>query len=194
MASPIVQIKRNDSITALGSHIGLLPGELAFDYGNGILYIGAGTSSSTSDCIPINPINTVTLNAGAGLTGGGSYTNGHGIDATLSFALATSGVTAGSYGPSANATPGYGVTFNVPYITVDKYGRVTGASTKTVKIPASDNTNTSHTHTAGTGLTINGVGGTSGTTTYSVNLNSTTSLGVIGTTSKLYAIGVDDNG
>ena len=55
-------------------------------------------------------------------------------------------------------------------------------------------TNTAHSHTAGTGLTISGSGGTSGTTTYSANLNSTTSLGTIGTTSKLYAVGVDDNG
>lgn len=52
--------------------------------------------------------------------------------------LANSGVTAGSYGPSANAEPGYGATFNVPYITVDAKGRVTSASTKTIKIPASD--------------------------------------------------------
>ena len=58
------------------------------------------------------------------------------------FSIANSGVTAGSYGPSANATPGYGATFNVPYITVDAKGKVTAASTKTVKIPASDNTNT----------------------------------------------------
>lgn len=52
--------------------------------------------------------------------------------------LANSGVTAGSYGPSANAEPGYGATFNVPYITVDAKGRITSASTKTIKIPASD--------------------------------------------------------
>ena len=63
--------------------------------------------------------------AGTGLSKSGT---------TLS--LATSGVTAGSYGPSANATPSYGSTFNVPYVTVDTYGRVTGCSTKTVKIPA----------------------------------------------------------
>lgn len=50
--------------------------------------------------------------------------------------LGTSGVTAGSYGPAANATPDYGATFNVPYLTVDNKGRVTAASTKTVKIPA----------------------------------------------------------
>ena len=63
--------------------------------------------------------------------------------------LATSGATAGSYGPSANATPGYGATFNVPYITVDAKGRVTAISTKTVKIPASDNTNTTYTFATG---------------------------------------------
>ena len=51
-----------------------------------------------------------------------------------------SGATAGSYGPSANATPGYGSTFNVPYLTVNAAGHVTAISTKTVKIPASDNT------------------------------------------------------
>ena len=50
----------------------------------------------------------------------------------------TSGATAGSYGPSANATPAYGATFNVPYVTVDANGHVTAISTKTVKIPASD--------------------------------------------------------
>ena len=49
--------------------------------------------------------------------------------------LATSGATAGSYGLSANATPAFGATFNVPYVTVDTYGRTTAASTKTVKIP-----------------------------------------------------------
>ena len=51
-----------------------------------------------------------------------------------------SGATAGSYGPSANATPGYGSTFNVPYLTVNAAGHVTAISTKTVQIPVSDNT------------------------------------------------------
>lgn len=51
-----------------------------------------------------------------------------------------SGATAGAYGPKDNATPGYGSTFNVPYLTVNAAGHVTAISTKTVKIPASDNT------------------------------------------------------
>lgn len=77
---------------------------------------------------------TVTkVTAGTGLTGGD-------ITSTGTIALNTSGVTAGSYGPSVNASPGYGVSFNVPYITVDKYGRITSASTKTVTLPSSDNT------------------------------------------------------
>jgi hypothetical protein len=50
------------------------------------------------------------------------------------------GKNTGSFGPSANATPGYGETFNVPYLTVNAAGHVTAISTKTVKIPASDNT------------------------------------------------------
>lgn len=47
----------------------------------------------------------------------------------------SSGVTIGSYGPNVNATPAYGATFNVPYLTVDANGHVTAASSKTVKIP-----------------------------------------------------------
>ena len=50
----------------------------------------------------------------------------------------TSGATAGSYGNSSNQTPGYGSTFNVPYITVNAQGHITAISNKTVKIPASD--------------------------------------------------------
>ena len=81
-------------------------------------------------------------NANVTLTGdvSGSANSKKGWNITTT--LATTGVTAGSYGPSENATPAYGATFNVPYITVDTKGRITAASTKTVKIPASDNTDT----------------------------------------------------
>ena len=59
---------------------------------------------------------------------------------SVATTLANSGVTAGSYGPSANASPAHGKTFSVPYITVDAKGRVTSASTKTITLPADNNT------------------------------------------------------
>lgn len=45
-------------------------------------------------------------------------------------------------GGSTNETPGYGATFTVPHFTYDAQGHITGSGTKTVKIPASDNTDT----------------------------------------------------
>ena len=59
--------------------------------------------------------------------------------------LGDSGVTAGEYGPTANATPGYGATFNVPDIKVNSKGIVTSVVNRTVKIPASDNSDTNQT-------------------------------------------------
>lgn len=106
-----------------GSSAGLAPG----------LPSGSGTSKYLREdgSWQTPPDNNTTYSAASG---GGLSLNG------TAFSIANSGVTAGSYGPSANATPGYGNTFNVPYVTVDAKGRVTAASTKTVKIPASDNT------------------------------------------------------
>ena len=48
-----------------------------------------------------------------------------------------SGATAGSYGPSANATLVYDGTFTVPYVTVNAQGHVTAIVTKTMTMPAS---------------------------------------------------------
>lgn len=59
---------------------------------------------------------TRVLNAGTGLTGGGD------LSADRTFALATSGVSAGTYGSGTV----------VPVIAVDAYGRITSASTTTV--------------------------------------------------------------
>lgn len=47
-----------------------------------------------------------------------------------------SGVNAGSYGPTANASPAHGGTFSVPQVTVDAKGRVTGAASRTITMPA----------------------------------------------------------
>lgn len=53
------------------------------------------------------------------------------ITTTGTLYLTKSGVTAGSYGPSANVNGTNGTTMSVPYITVDAYGRVTSISNKT---------------------------------------------------------------
>lgn len=55
--------------------------------------------------------------------------------------------TAGSVGPSSDATPAPGGTFNVPQITTDAQGHVSSKTTRTVKIPQ---------YSAGTGLSISG--------------------------------------
>ena len=59
-----------------------------------------------------------------------------GNNKVVTFDLKSSGASAGSYGTSANATPEFGDSFNIPYITVDKYGRVTSISNKAVTIPS----------------------------------------------------------
>lgn len=107
---------------------------------------------------------------------------------TVTTTLADSGVTAGNYGPSANASPAHKGTFSVPYITVDAKGRVTAASTKTITLPADNNTDTKNTTgtTNKTGTKLFIVGATSqgdNPQTYS-NANV-----YIGTDNKLYSNG-----
>lgn len=148
--------------------------------------------------MPANP-NTNTAHkhsAGDGISLSGSG----GTSGTTKISLAAvADLTTGSFGNSANQTPGYGGTFKVPYITVDTYGRITSISDKTVKIPDSDNTNTSHSHSAGVGLTGSGSAGTStGTYTYKVNLvkedkSSNAASYTAGGSSKFYAVQLDKN-
>ena len=60
-----------------------------------------------------------------------TYSAGTGISLSgTTFSLASSGVTAGSYGPTANVTGTNGTTINVPQITVDAYGRVTSVTNR----------------------------------------------------------------
>jgi len=88
-------------------------------------------------------IGTVTqVNTGDGLTGGP-------ITGSGTISLATSGVTEGSYGPSANVTGSDNATMNVPYITVDSYGRVTSIANK---VYTSKNTTYSTATTSANGL------------------------------------------
>jgi hypothetical protein len=66
--------------------------------------------------------------------------------------LGDSGVTAGEYGPTANATPGYGATFNVPDIKVNAKGIVTSITNRTVTMP----TKPIDTNTYITGIGVSG--------------------------------------
>ena len=90
----------------------------------------ATTATTAATATEFSANKAVTLTGD--VTGTASSKGGWSVATTL----ANSGVTAGSYGPSANATPAVGATFNVPYITVDAKGRLTAASTKTVTIPS----------------------------------------------------------
>ena len=90
--------------------------------------------------------------------------------------LADSGVTAGSYGPSANASPAHGGTFSVPYITFDAKGRATAASTKTITLPTYTIGNATITIQAGTGLKTGGSFTTNQTSAGTITLDHSNSI------------------
>lgn len=112
----IVADAKSDTLTLVGSNVTLTP-----DTTNDMLTIGL-TKANVVAALGYTPPTSDTV-----------YTH------------PSSGVTAGSYGDSAAQTPAYGETFEVPYITVDENGHVTGISVHTVKIPASDNVDTKNT-------------------------------------------------
>lgn len=56
-------------------------------------------------------------------------------DVVLALTLAASGVAAGAYGPTANASPGFAGTIAIPQLTVDAKGRVTGVTARTITLP-----------------------------------------------------------
>ena len=120
--------------------------QTTYTVGNKALKV-ASNSGTATQAITVNENSsdrTLTVSGdGTYITGAVS---GSSNAATITLSHATpSGLAAGSYGNSSNQTPGYGSTFNVPYITVDAGGHITAISNKTVKIPASNNTNTTYT-------------------------------------------------
>lgn len=81
-----------------------------------------------------------------------TYSAGTGLSlSSTTFSLATSGVTAGTYGPSANVSGSNGQTISVPEITVDTYGRVTKVTNRTyTSVDTNTNTDTKVTTSAKT--------------------------------------------
>ena len=111
--------------------------------------IVAGTNvaisgDATNKKITISATDTNTHNSHAVISGkkADGSTDIKGTASSGDITLGDSGVTAGEYGPTANQTPAYGATFNVPDIKVNAKGIVTSVVNRTVKIPASDNTDT----------------------------------------------------
>lgn len=134
---------------------------------------------------------TVTLTGD--VTGSASSQAGWSITTTLG----SSGVTAASYGPSSNASPAHGGTFSVPYFTVDSKGRVTSASTKTITLPASGNTDTKVTQAAA--ISTNGnypilLGYSTATTSVTNTVNKTSTLLYNPSTQLLSATNLNVNG
>lgn len=112
-----------------------------------------GTAAKATSDEDGNKISTTYLKTNGN---GSSVTNLNASNITTGILAAerleTSGVSAGSYGPAIDATPDYGATFNVPYVTIDNKGRITAASTKTIKIP--DVSGIASVSTTGTGNAI----------------------------------------
>ena len=109
------------------------------------LYTYTGSSVKS---LNIKAGSNITLTASSGtLTISSSYTNttysaGTGLSLSgTTFSLGTSGVSAGSYGPTSNVSGSNGTTINIPQITVDSYGRVTGV---TNRVYTSVDTNTTY--------------------------------------------------
>ena len=125
--------------------------------------------SGTVTSITLKATSPIAIDSSLAITTSGTRTLSH----------ANSGATAGSYGDSGNQTPGYGSTFKVPYVTVNATGHVTDISEHTVKIPASDNTNTTYTFANGTNQFIVTPSGGSAQTV-KVTPNDTTKLPLAG--------------
>ena len=106
----------------------------------------AGSSNDYARADHVHPLQTsVSGNAGTAtqfsanksvtLTGDVTGTASSKAGWSVATTLANSGVTADTYGPSANASPNEGDSITIPQLTVDSKGRVTGATDITITLP-----------------------------------------------------------
>ena len=106
------------------------------DY-NGLLYFWTLIKNMFAKPSSASPQMDGTASAGSSAL----YARGdHRHPSDTSKASKSSTTSAGSYGPSADASPAHGGTFKVPYVTVNAEGIVTGVADKTITLPASGNT------------------------------------------------------
>ena len=128
----------------------------------------AGNTGNTETTGTVGKSNKLSFNPNTGALTATSFSGS--VDASNltgsidTARLPNSGVTANSYGPAAGGTLTYGGTFDVPYVTVDKYGRLTAASTKTFTMPAQYAHPTYTSKTSGLyKITVDGLGHVSAT-------------------------------
>lgn len=109
--------------------------------GKTITYTKGDGSTGTITTQDTNTTYSAATQSAAGLMSAADKKKLDGVATSANnYSHPNSGVTAASYGPSANASPAHGKTFSVPYITVNAAGHITAASTKTITLPADNNT------------------------------------------------------
>lgn len=98
---------------------------------------GNAATATTADTA--NALTTArSISASGDATWSVSFNGSSNVSSALT--LANSGVSAGSYGLTSSSALSFGQAFNVPYITVDAKGRVTGATTNTITLPQTPTT------------------------------------------------------
>lgn len=106
-----------------------------FEYKNDTFYF-LGTNIKTISSVNNGTVTSITAGAGLNTTSANTRTDGGSITSSGTLHLTKCNNNVGSFGPSSNVSPAHGGNFDVPYITVDKYGRVTAASTRTITLPS----------------------------------------------------------
>ena len=150
--------------TSLSKTTGFVAGDVVLYSGKEFVWTGAawellGDESSYA-------LNTVKVEGTGVLGGGGNLTTNRTITHN------TSGITAGSYGPTANVSGSNNSTIKVPQITVDTYGHVTSITERTL-------TNIDHTYSVNNGTFTVKAEGTAVAST-SANASTNTAVDIIG--------------
>lgn len=128
---------------------------------NSHLIDGTGTVTVTSDAngkITINgsahpTVNnaTISITAGAGLTGSGDFTTNQSSAETITLGHSNSVTAATASEGGSSRTLAFGGAFNIPSVTYDAQGHITGKGSIELKLPANPNTDTGATSVEVTG-------------------------------------------
>lgn len=84
------------------------------------------------------------------------YTSGTAITVTGHVISHSNYGTAGTYGPTANTSPGYGGTFVIPQITTNAQGHVTAVTARTITLPTAQDIPEVETYTGVSPISVSG--------------------------------------